>query len=841
MSSAPQICVAVPGAADSNFSYTFAPGTTIVPGMRVLVPFGSRVLLGIVRPLAAEVPAGVKLRRVVEVLDGPARPALPDDVTALCEWIVRYYLAPPGEVYRLALPGLLTQADARRAFATDDGIALASRIEQGPLLGGLDAERLPPDDRRVLTEIVTAGATGMPLSSIASLRPRIKGGAAIVSRLEHEKLCRVDFETGTTTRTEMHVRRTDYLRGAMADEVALRELLGRSKQRRALLDYLESQNAGRGGEGENEWIGVSELRGPFPRVKTLLEPLVEHGLVVTCERPRYDDPFANREPPPTTPSVPTDEQAAALAWLREQLAARTFAQALLHGVTGSGKTEVYLQLIAAARDEGGGAIVLVPEISLTPQLADRFRSRFGETVAVLHSGLSPRQRYDAWELIRQGHRRIVIGARSAVFAPVENLRVIVVDEEHDSSFKQEDGVRYHARDVALVRARSANAVAILGSATPSLETYQRAREDKIAWLQLRKRPTPRPLPDVEIVALSVHRPDPNTLLTARLRQAIGETVAAGEQVIVFLNRRGYTTGLTCRGCGAMQACPDCSAPSMTYHLHRNRLLCHLCGHVEGMPSACASCGSPDLSHSGAGTERVELGLVEAFAQFRVLRLDRDASRGRRLLDTLQRFRDRQADILVGTQMLAKGHDFPGVTLVGIVSADQGLSMPDPRASERCFQLLTQVAGRAGRGERAGRVVLQTWAATHPAITCAARHDFESFAAQELAARRELGNPPYGHLALVRFVGADPLAVERVASECARALRSRLRSGVGSGIGLLGPVPSPIERINRRTRWQLLLRAPARGPLHALLRWFRAQRPDSGGVRVGIDIDPQTLL
>ena len=832
----PMICVAVPGAADQDFSYTHDPKLEVVAGMRVLVPFGSRVLLGITRPVEPTVPRGVELRPVLEWLDPVHRPTLPADVVALCEWIVRYYLAPAGEVYRLALPGLLTQTDARRAFVTTKGAELAPRIDQGPLLGGWDSEQLSLGQRRLLAAIANVGDVGLPLSALPGLRPRVVAATRVIGELEAQGLCRIDFEASTlAARTETHVRRTDYLRGASANEEKLRDVIGRSKQRRALLDYLEGQ--------PDDWVGLSELRGPFPRVRPLLEPLLAADLVNARELPRADDPFATDAPQPSVPSEPTDEQAAALAVLCARLDAGEFTGALLHGVTGSGKTEVYLQLIAHAREEGGGAIVLVPEISLTPQLADRFRARFGETVAVLHSGLSPRQRYDAWEHIRRGRRRIVIGARSAVFAPVENLRVIVVDEEHDSSFKQEEGVRYHARDVALVRARSALAVAVLGSATPSLETYQRARHERIEWLRLTKRPTPRPLPLVEVVPLAVHRPDPATMLTARLREAIHETVTAGEQVIIFLNRRGYTTGLLCRACGAMQACPDCSAPSMTYHLARNRLLCHLCGHVEGMPGACTACGGDDLSHSGAGTERVELGLLEAFAQFRVLRLDRDTSRGRRLLETLRRFRDREADILVGTQMLAKGHDFPGVTLVGIVSADQGLSMPDPRAAERCFQLLTQVAGRAGRGERLGRVILQTYAADHPAIISAAQHDYEGFAAKELDQRRELGNPPFGHLALLRFVGSDAVAVERVASECARAVRSRLtaRGVEHAGVGVLGPVPSPIERINRRTRWQLLLRAADRRPLHGLLRWLKAQRLDSAGVRVGIDVDPQTLL
>jgi primosomal protein N' (replication factor Y) len=379
--------------------------------------------------------------------------------------------------------------------------------------------------------------------------------------------------------------------------------------------------------------------------------------------------------------------------------AGAFAVSLLHGVTGSGKTEVYLQLIADVRARGGGAIVLVPEIALTPQLSDRFRARFGDTVAVLHSGLTPRQRLDAWQQIRMGLRPIVIGARSAVFAPVADLKVIVVDEEHDSSFKQEEGVRYNARDVALVRARDERAVAVLGSATPALETYEQARAGRYRWLRLETRPTPRPLPTVELVPLSVHRPDPETLLTARMRSALSRRSrrGAGDPVP---ESPGVCDHAGVRECGALHQCPDCSAPSMTYHLQRNRLMCHLCGHIEAPPERCRTCEKGELLHGSAGTERVELAVSKEIPQARVLRLDRDTSRGKGLLDTLARFRNREADVLVGTQMLSKGHDFPGVTLVGILQADHGLGMPDLRAAERTFQLLTQVRG--GRGAAIGR-------------------------------------------------------------------------------------------------------------------------------------------
>ena len=578
--------------------------------------------------------------------------------------------------------------------------------------------------------------------------------------------------------------------------------------------------------------------------------LVDGGLVVAEERLRALDPFAAGTPESSTPQAPTQDQERALASLIADMDAGAFAVSLLHGVTGSGKTEVYLQLIAEARRRGGGAIVLVPEIALTPQLSDRFRARFGDTVAVLHSGLTPRQRLDAWQQIRMGLRPIVIGARSAVFAPVMDLKVIVVDEEHDASFKQEEGVRYNARDVALVRARDEKALAVLGSATPALETYEQARAGRYRWLRLDTRPTPRPLPTVELVPLAVHRPDPDTLLTARMKAALTETVAAGEQAILFLNRRGFATTLVCSECGALHQCPDCSAPSMTYHLQRNRLMCHLCGHIEAPPERCQTCGKGELLHGSAGTERVELAVSKEIPRARVLRLDRDTSRGKGLIETLTRFRNHEADILVGTQMLSKGHDFPGVTLVGILQADHGLGMPDLRAAERTFQLLTQVSGRAGRGEKAGRVLMQAYAVNHPAVAMAAEHDFAGFAAWELEKRQQLGNPPFGFLALLRISGTDEVAVRRRAEGIGAFVRACVEGAARQQEGrapltLLGPVPSPIERVNRKIRWQLLVRASARPPLRWLLKQLRPQLGLDGNgdfkTSAVMDVDPQTLL
>jgi primosomal protein N' (replication factor Y) len=703
------------------------------------------------------------------------------------------------------------------------------------------------------------GASGLPVPRLTQLRPRVAAPLRRLAELEAAGLVITEWADAEATalRTETCYRRTDLQWGTEADEAGLRTVIGRSKQRRGILDYLEGQRDA-AEQADDAWVPIGELRGPFPRARELLAPLVVASLVAQQERPRRLDPFATA-PTPDVPQAPTPDQAEALRALTADVDAGSFHGSLLHGITGSGKTEVYLQLIAHVRAKGQGAIVLVPEIALTPQLADRFRARFGDEVAVLHSGLTPHQRLDAWQQIRAGRRPIAIGARSAVFAPVPRLGVIVVDEEHDGSFKQEDGVRYHARDVALVRAKGLGIPVVLGSATPALETYALARQGRHRWLRLTSRPTPRPLPEVEIIPLAVHRPDPTSLLTGRMREAVETAVRKGGQAILFLNRRGFTTDLLCEDCGSRQQCPDCSAPSMTYHLSRHRLMCHLCGHIEAAPQECHACGSAKLVHGGVGTERVELALAKALPGLRVLRLDRDAARGRRLLETLARFRAGHADVLVGTQMLSKGHDFPGVTLVGVLQGDHGLGLPDLRASERTFQLLTQVAGRAGRGAEAGRVLVQAWQVEHPAIVHASTHDYLGFAEDELARRQAVGNPPAGHLALVRVQGTNAAAVEERAKAIAGRLRPRIESvraahaqahagdeaEAARVLMMLGPMPSPIERINRRVRWQLLLRARQRAPLRWLLGelrpWLGAEGSGEAQTMAMVDVDPQSML
>ena len=540
---------------------------------------------------------------------------------------------------------------------------------------------------------------------------------------------------------------------------------------------------------------------------------------------------------PVTPPPLTDVQAPAVAALTDALGSG-FAAFLLHGVTGSGKTEVYLRLIAAARARGAGAIVLVPEISLTPQLAARFRARFGDEVAVLHSGLGERERLSEWQRLVRGDARIALGARSAVFAPVADLGVVVVDEEHDGSFKQDEGVRYHGRDVALVRAQRAGAVCVLGSATPSLESYAAAQGGRYRMLSMPTRATGAAMPAIEVVDLRRWLPDGEGMLSAPLAKAVEETLATGDQVILFLNRRGFATFVVCKGCGHSFRCRHC-AVSLTYHKGADRLVCHYCDFAQRVPEVCPECAATGtIERHGLGTERVAAALAARWPSARIARLDRDVGAGAKAEAVLARVARREVDILVGTQMVTKGHDFPGVTLVGVLCADLALSLPDFRAAERTFQLLAQVAGRSGRAEKPGRVIIQTYRPDADAIASAARNDYPAFFAAEDAARAELLYPPHGRLTAIRIDGPDLAQVAAVAGVLGAAAVAAARRESDS-VQVLGPSEAPLARLRGRSRWQLWLKSPDRVALRRVVRAVLAV--EVKGVRVAADVDPLSAL
>ena len=570
---------------------------------------------------------------------------------------------------------------------------------------------------------------------------------------------------------------------------------------------------------------------------SVIRALQRAGDAVARREKVADDPTLEFRVEHAEPPVPTQEQALALTRIDAALSSGKFHVALLHGVTGSGKTEVYLQALKRVLKSGRQGIVLVPEIALTPQTVARFRARF-ERVCVLHSELTERGRRDQWRAIRGGKADVVIGARSAVFAPVPRLGLLVVDEEYETSFKQQTTPRYHARDVGIWRAQQENALVLLGSATPSLESLQNARAGKYELLELPRRVEGRPLPPVVIQDMSrdFGGGGKTPLLSRRLCLAIESALQKGEQIILLLNRRGFHTHISCPRCGFVLRCDRCDV-SRIYHRDRQVARCHYCGHEVPPPEACPGCGLPGIKYRGTGTARVEEVLRKLFEPARVARMDSDAMRGRgRYAKTLSDFRDGKTQILLGTQMVAKGLDFPNVTLVGVVNADVSLNLPDFRASERTFQLLAQVAGRAGRGPRGGRVIVQTFSPKHPCVRHAAQHDYHAFAEPELASRERLGYPPFMRLARILVEGRDAAAVE---GRCAEVVDTIRRAAVGSTVRVLGPAEAPIARIKNRARWHALVKAPDSAALHNALSAVR--RGKVKGVQLIVDVDPVSLL
>jgi len=544
------------------------------------------------------------------------------------------------------------------------------------------------------------------------------------------------------------------------------------------------------------------------------------------------------------------EQREALGALEEAVRSRAFAAFLLFGVTGSGKTAVYLHAAAEALRDSGQTLILVPEIALSPQTLDSFRRAGFGRVALYHSTLRPRERADVWRAAAAGEIDLVVGTRSAVFLPFRNLRLVVVDEEQDSAYKQDDAPRYHARDVALVRARRLGAVAVLASATPSLETFARVKQGRCGLLRLPRRIDGRPLPTVRTTDLRIRpaaapaaagaNPGTSRFLSTLLLEAMARTLERREQAILFLNRRGHSTYLQCRGCGEVARCDRCDV-SFTVHLADQTLLCHYCGAGRKLLPSCPGCGASNLWFGGVGIQRIEREVARLFPLSRIARLDFDATRKRgAAASILGDFRMGNTDFLLGTQMVAKGFDFPMVTLVGIIVADLQLYLPDFRAAERTFQLLTQVAGRAGRGDRPGEVILQSYDPDHPALRCAAAQDFEMFYEQEAAERRELGYPPFGHLVEIEVRGAEKARVMREIGALRTALGPIARR---LGVELLGPAPKPIARIQGAERWHILVRSGSRSAIQSFLKSalpvVRAKRPS--GIRVAVDVDPRHVL
>ena len=777
----------------------------VAPGTRVLVPLGTRRSMGVVVEVVEEASSGAALRDVIAVLD--AAPVLDAALLQLVHWMAGYYLSALGEAFATALPGALRVDTERVAVLQPAGGA---------------APELTALERQIVTALAAEGECGA-----AALARRFGAGAPRALRRLHQRGLvaiaeRLRREVAPTRRLRFYAAAV-----RVGDDDAR---LARRAALRALYAYLRDHPLRR--------APAHELRHSFANAAAKLGTLIDCGLV----HMREEETYRTVLPPVRVADRPvalTAAQQAAVDAIVGGLG-EGFVPWLLWGVTGSGKTEVYLRAVAALRAQGRSALILVPEISLTHQLVERVRARFGDAVAVLHSQLGVGERWDEWRRIARGEARIAIGARSAVFAPLRDLGLIVVDEEHDGAYKQADGVHYHGRDVAVMRAKLAGCPLILGSATPSMESFANAQRGRYRLLELRERVEARPLPPVRLLDLRAAGGGRLEPLTHELAAALAANLAAGGQSLLFLNRRGFANFLQCRACGDPTMCPNCSV-TLTFHQKWRALRCHYCDHTVAPPPRCASCGEPALEAWGVGTEQLEALLRTRLPGARIARMDRDTTRRKGSQGALLRAWSAGGfDVLIGTQMITKGHDVAGVTLVGVVHADASLNFPDFRAAERTFQLLAQVAGRAGRGERPGRVFVQTLQPEHYSLQAAAAHDFTRFAEEELAARREVGYPPFARLVLLRAEGAELAQVERVAVEAARTLRD----AAAGRCTVLGPAPAPLERLRQRHRHQILVRSRSGAALRACVaEVLPALRATARGanVRLIVDVDPHSML
>ena len=801
-----QYCdVALPVPIDRVFTYE-VPVTLrhrVRVGCRVWAPFGSRKLIGVVLGTHDE-PPKQDAREVLKLLD--EEPVLDSGLMQLARWIAKYYCAPIGETLKGMLP--LT-GELRRSTIyslTDAGRDIARRLSVEPahdrtalVFKLLDERPRYADDLRAKVKHVNE-----------TLKALMKRGWVVAEDAQKERdPLRAPAER---LQTEFSAR--------PGPEIKLK------KHERELLAFLELH------PGPHN---VAELGEKVERASEAARALTRRGLIKLEPEP-LRTPTGFERPVP----VLNEHQEAAFGTIRSALGTNQFKAFLLEGVTGSGKTEVYLRSIEAALAFGKNSLLLVPEIALTPAVAGQFFHRFGRQVAILHSAFGHAERAEQWRRIRNGQARVVVGTRSGVFAPVQNLGLVIVDEEHDGSYKQQETPRYHARDVALMRAKEAGAVAILGSATPSLESRYNADQGKYNILCLPERIAQRPLPEVQIIDMRVEflETKRQAIFSRKLLDEMQQRLVCREQIILLLNRRGFSSFMVCRACGERLLCANCSVV-LTHHRRDRRMLCHYCGYAEKIPNECPKCGSDYIQFLGTGSERVEEELHQHLPAARIARLDRDSVSGKRGFERiLHAFRDGEVDVLVGTQMIAKGHDIPNVTLVGVVLADIGLSMPDFRAAERSFQLLTQAAGRAGRGTMPGRVIIQTLNPDHYAIRFAGHQDYDDFYKKEIEFRKWLRYPPFAALANVLVRAEKQEDALRMATQLGFVLNP-----APPGIRVMGPAEAPVLRLKNEFRYQILLKAAKRSILREILNDLRrvAQKERWGATALVIDVDPISLM
>ncbi len=780
------------------------------PGKRVLTPFGRRRVTGYIFG-SSPPPENKEIKPILDIID--EQPLFPATMVPFFNWIADYYKYPIGEVVKNALPGGLNIHEYSTLTITDQGRR------------ALEHQQPPPVAQKILKQLV--GGACRISRVLKHIDQPVSG--RLLHDLEQKGWVTRKWELkggSTKARIERYVRLNHS--APAADDL--------SQARRRILDILAI-------EGE---MAVKALKAFVPTAAALIKSLECTGYLTIDHRRVYRDPFGDSIKLDTALRL-NREQQAVVAQVCKQLD-KGYRPFVLNGITGSGKTEVYMQIAAEAMKKGRSILVLVPEIALITQTERRFRARFGECVSVLHSGLSAGERYDQWSRIRQGATPITIGARSAIFAPHKDLGAIIVDEEHDPSYKQEGKLRYNARDLAVVRAKQNNCIAILGSATPSIQSYHNVTTRKYVELKLTRRVEQRQLPEIRLVDLRQVR-DARGLqrfITPPLLSAMTESLDRGEQVLLFLNRRGYASFPVCSACGQPMRCKHCDI-SLTLHRRSNAYRCHYCGFSRAATSHCDSCGSSKIRHLGLGTEKLEEMLTSRFSQARIARMDRDTTaRKGSIVRLLKGLKEKTIDILIGTQMVAKGHDFPNITLVGIICADLSLSFPDFRAGERTFQLLAQVAGRAGRGDRPGQVILQTYNPEHFCITAAQSQDYAAYYQQEIIFRQALAYPPFSRMIQLKISGKDPHQAEqfarRLGDEC-QTLKATYPATYRR-VDIMGPIEATLTRIAGRYRWQILLKSTQISALHRFINQLMTAhhtRFTHRRIRVAIDVDPVFLM
>ena len=781
-------------------------------GCRVLVPFHNRKVTGyILEKLSPDHDQGIK--EILDILD--AEPLFHKQLVPFFEWMADYYMHPIGQVIQSALPGGINTNPFKTAFLTEKG----SRA--------LDSLASLSQEREILTWIKDHPGKRFP-QPLKNIYPLQKKGWLVIEDRQQKRRAGPLMRRFVSPKAEVDLK-------------SVLEERGRSSKAKNEVEFLTTVF----GSGP---ILFSELTARFSNGSYLVNKWTKNGALESYTGPVYRSPAGTSMFPSSVPSELYGQQRRALSRIKSYLDKQAFHVCLLYGVTGSGKTEVYYRAVEHAIGSGKQAIVMVPEISLALYMEGIFRSRLGNRIAVYHSRLSGGERYDEWMRMVRGEVDLVIGARSALFVPLSRLGLIVVDEEYDSAYKQENSPRYQARDAAVVRAKMDKALVILGAGTPSVQSFQNAASGRYHLLSMPDRIEKRPLPDVEIVDMKAIKggQSRDEILSPKLIEALDKNLVAGNQTILFLNRRGFRSLYLCRSCGQSIRCPNCEV-ALTYHLEGNRLVCHYCGFHSETRLKCPSCGRKGVKAYGFGTEKLEQELKDMFPEARVARMDTDSTRKKgQAFQILKKFGEHEIDILVGTQMITKGYDFPRVTLVGVIAADLSLGFPDFRAGERTFQILSQVAGRAGRGDQRGKVIIQTFNPDHYAVHTATVHDYRSFFEKEKELREQLSYPPFSHLVCLRLKGNNKGKTEKAAQRLSVDIRGILAGWPkrGKEIQVLGPVEAPISRLKGKYRWQILIKSKSVSLLkHLLTGVEKSSRKvlQSSGAHLILDVDPYQMI